>query len=91
MDNELGSDDDVPAPAKRKVKGTLGKLCTADTTIINQITWPHKVLYMCSGEPAAYQELANMAFISGYITVMAKEPEHACQVQDAASSTRVDG
>ena len=76
MDEKSGYDDDVPAQTKRRVLGTLEKLHTADITIVNQITCLHKVLYKCSGEPAVYKELGSMAFINGYITVMAKEPEH---------------
>ena len=73
-DDESGSDENVLAPTKRNVKGTLGKQCMADSTIVNQNTWPHEVLYTCSGEPAVYEN--NMAFVNGYITGMVKEPEH---------------
>ena len=51
-------------------------LYTADTTIVNQITWPHEVSCMCLREPVVYKELDSMTFINGYITVMAREPEH---------------
>ena len=69
MDEESDSDDDVLVHTKRKAKGKLGKLCTADTTIINQITWLHEVIYMCSGDPGVFKELDSMPFINGYITV----------------------
>ena len=62
--------------AKRESKGDNGKLCTADTTIVTQITWLHNVLFMCSGEQAMYEKLDSMPFITGYITVMARVPEH---------------
>ena len=57
-------------------KGKLGKLRTADTTVVYHITWPHKVTYKRSGQTAVYEELSSMAFVSGYLTAMAREPKH---------------
>ena len=52
-----------------------GKLSTADTTVMLHVTWPHEVIYTPSGQPAIYDQLNNMAFVNGYLTVMAREPE----------------
>ena len=57
MDEESGSDDEVPAQTYRKAKGKTGKLCTADTTIIYKVPWLQDMLYMCSGQLAVYEEL----------------------------------
>ena len=73
IDEESGSDNDVQPETKRKAKGMSGKLCTDGTTVVNQITLLHMVLYMCSGDPALYDELDSMAFVSQYITVVARE------------------
>ena len=43
--------------------------------MMNWITWPHGVLYTCTEEPAVYEEMDSMAFVNGYITVMAGETE----------------
>ena len=40
-DQGSACDDDVSAPTKRKAKGMSGKLRTADTTVVHQITCPH--------------------------------------------------
>ena len=54
----------------------LGKLRTADTTVVHQVTWPHEVIYSPSAKPAIYDQLCSMAFVDGYITVMSREPPH---------------
>ena len=56
-------------------KGNSGNLKTADTTVVHHITWPHEVTYTTSRQPAVYEELSSMAFVNGYLTVMAREPE----------------
>ena len=63
------------APSRRMNKGTSGKLHTMDNTVINQITWPHEVLYMCVGDPAVYEELTSTAFVNSYLMVMAEKSE----------------
>ena len=60
----------------KKPNGVSGKLKTADTTVVHQVTWPHDVIYTPSGQPAMYDQLNSMAFVDGYLTVMAKELEH---------------
>ena len=44
-DEESGADDEAPAQVKRKQKWTSGKLRIANTTVVNQITLPHEVIY----------------------------------------------
>ena len=64
------SNEDAPIPAKKKSKGTSGKLRTEDTTVVNKITWPHNVLYT-----AVYEEMSSVAFVNSYLAVMAGEME----------------
>ena len=70
------ADEDAPATTRRKAKGTSGKLRTADTAVVKQITWCYLVIYTCSGEPATHENLDSMNFVNGYLTVMAMEPVH---------------
>ena len=75
MDDKSDADDVALAQVRRKPKGVSGRLCTADTTVALQVTWPHKVIYTPSGQVAVYNELDSMAFINYYLTVMARELE----------------
>ena len=37
-----------------------------------QVTWPHGLIYVPSGQPAVYETLSTMRFIKGYIEVLNK-------------------
>ena len=63
MDNDLA---DEGKPRKWK-KAVSGKLQTADNTVVNQITWPHELIYMSAGQPAVYEDLSPMMFVNGYL------------------------
>ena len=62
-----------PATKMRALK--TGKLQTADTTILHKITWTHKVIYTCTGQPAEYDQLSITIFVSGFLMVMILEKQ----------------
>ena len=70
MDEDSASDEETPAPSSRNNISTTGNLCTVDNTVINQITWPHELLYTCAGEPAVYEKLTSIACVNACLTVM---------------------
>ena len=74
-DDDSGAENEVPTQPRKKDKGTLGKLRTADTTVINQVTWPHKLIYTPSGQPVIYNQLNSVAFLIGYLAVMVLESD----------------
>ena len=37
--------------------------------MVNDVTWPHEVIFTSEGKPAIY-ELSSMSFVQGYLTVM---------------------
>ena len=61
--------------ARRKSKAVSGRLHMAESTVMWQVTWHHKVTYTLSGQPAFYDQLDTMDFVNGYLTVMARETE----------------
>ena len=75
MDDESDVSDVAPAQARRKQKGVSGRLCTANTTVMLQVTWPHKVIDTPLGLLTIYDELDSMTFINCALKVMAREPE----------------
>ena len=40
------------------------KVCTADSTIVKHITWPHELVYIVGGQPAVYEEQSLPLFVS---------------------------
>ena len=75
MDADSTSDEEISALLTKNNKGTSDKLHTADNTVINRITWPHKVLYTCTGEPVVYEELTSIDFVNGSLMVVAGKSE----------------
>ena len=61
------------APNKRRTAIKLGKVCTADTTILKQIVWSHELVYDPSGKPTAYDDLPLPLFIQGYLAILQAE------------------
>ena len=55
-EDDSDSDEEQVAPKKRRTAIKSGKMCTADTTVLKQIVWPHKLVYDPSGRPAAYDD-----------------------------------
>ena len=39
--------------------------------MVKRITWPHELMYTSGGEPAAYEHLSMLLFMSGYVAVLA--------------------
>ena len=56
-------------PKKRKVLKS-GKVRTADAMVLKQVTWPHELMYMASGQPAVYENLTIALFVSSYLAVI---------------------
>ena len=59
------------APKKKRTAIKSCKVHTADTTVLKQIVWQHKLVYDPSGKPAAYDELPLPIFIQGYLAISA--------------------
>ena len=51
----------TPAPRKRGLKS--GNIHTVDTTVLCKITWPHEVVYTCTGQPAEYENMSVTLFV----------------------------
>ena len=75
MDDESDTDDVAQAQVRRKPKEVSGKLHMTDTTVVLQVTWPHEVIYIPSGQLAIYYQKDSMAFVNGYLAVIARELE----------------
>ena len=43
------------------------------TTVLNNLTWPHEVVYTLVCKPAAYQDISVPLFVQGYLIVMDTE------------------
>ena len=57
-DEESDMEETSSQPRKRPTN----KLCTADNTVVNEVTWPHEVIFILEGKPALYDELSSMSF-----------------------------
>ena len=54
-------------------------LRTADNTAVSHVTWPHKLIYSPSRQPAVYETISTMSFANGYIEVLnLSEPGYQC-------------
>ena len=74
-DDNSGADDEALAQPRKEHKWTSRKLRRVDTMVINQVTWPHELIYTHSDQPAIYDQLSSMAFVNGYLAVMALESD----------------
>ena len=70
IDEESQKEEASVQPWRRPAKPTMGKLCTADNTVVTDVTWPHGVILTFEGKPAVYEELSTMSFVKRYLTVM---------------------
>ena len=43
--------------------------------LVKKIAWPHEIIDIAAGKPAAYGELSIPHFIQGYLIVMRSEKE----------------
>ena len=75
-EEESGQEEPPQVSGRREKKGMSGKLRTADNTVSHRVTWPHKVIYSTSAQPATYEQLSTMALVNGYLTVRLREPPH---------------
>ena len=46
---------------------------TGASTVLNNITWPHEVVYSLAGKPASYQDMSVPQFVYEYLLVMDRE------------------
>ena len=54
---------------------TSGKLRSVNTSAIHRVIWPHEYVFTPDGQPAAYESLSSMAFVTGFITIMDLQSE----------------
>ena len=46
---------------------------TGSTTVLQKITWPHKVVYTSAGKSTSYQDMIVPQFVYRYLLVMDSE------------------
>ena len=39
-------------------------------TVVKRVTWPHEVVHISDGKPAAYQDISVPSFVQGYLITM---------------------
>ena len=44
-----------------------GKLKTTNSLIVHCVVWPHELVYTAKGQPAVYDSISVLLFISGYM------------------------
>ena len=67
---EEEEEEEERMPKPRKGPTTSGNLRSADTSAINRVIWPHEYVFTPEGQPAAYESLSPMTFVTGYITII---------------------
>ena len=72
MDDDSADEEPATAQPRKHQKAVSGKLRTADNTVVNQITWPHELIYTPAGQPAVYEYVSPMMFVNGYLEVLAR-------------------
>ena len=65
-----GTEEEQPHP-RRSAKITSSRLRTVDKTALMQVLLPHKLFFTPDGQPASYHSLSCMAFVNGYLSIMA--------------------
>ena len=68
---------------KSPITPTAGKLYTANCTVLEEVTWPHKVMFTAEGKPAVCGELSVMAFVRGYLIVMDSQTQDIKTLMDS--------
>ena len=81
-DKESGQEEPPKPTDRREKKGVSGNLRTADNTVSRRVTWPHKVIYSPSAQPATYEHLSPMAFVDGFVMVRLREPPHLQELME---------
>ena len=62
-------EDPTPEPKRKTIK--LGKLRTADSSILHKVVWLHEVVYTAMSKLTKYEDISIPLFISGCMAVMA--------------------
>ena len=50
-----------------------GKIHTADSMVLKNVTWPHELIYKAEDKPAQNEDFSMSQFVSGYMAVMNME------------------
>ena len=69
--------------AHRGGSNNSGKLRSANTAAVHRVIFPHEYVYTPDGQPAMYESMSSMAFVSGYMTIMDLQPEPLSKLMSA--------
>ena len=72
-DDEVTREEERQPQSRRRPRITSGTLGTADTTTVQQVIWPHELVFTPDGQPATYHNLSFMAVVNGYFSIMAQQ------------------
>ena len=72
-DNEMDGEEEGRMLATRGGSNTSGKLKSANTSAIHRVIWPHEYVFTPDGQPAAYESLSSMAFVTSTCVATASE------------------
>ena len=71
-EDSTSEEEGQPAPRRRKqIKSSMD--WTGSTTMVNKVTWPHKVIYTSAGELASDQDISIPKFVHGDLILMEGE------------------
>ena len=73
-DSDSRSEEEIVPPPKITALKSA-KVQTIDTPVLHKVTWPCKVIYICTGQPAEYDQLSITLFVSGIPMVIVLEKE----------------
>ena len=68
-DKSDGEEEKQPQLRRRYI--TSGRLITVDTTAVNQVLWPHELVFTPDGRTTVYNSISCMAFMNRYLSIMA--------------------
>ena len=69
-DQDSDSKEELVSHKRRKATIKLGKLHTANTTVLKKIMWPQELVYRPNSQPTVYDKLTLHLFISGYLVIL---------------------
>ena len=75
-DADFGPEEEVTTSAPRKGGRKSGKIGTADTTVLQKITWPYEVVCTNTVQPTEYEKISVTLFVIGFQIMMASEKEN---------------
>ena len=73
IDEEETGEEEKQPPPRRRPRIISGKLRTDETTAVNQVIWPHELVFTPDGQPVTYQNMSFMPFVNGYLSIMARQ------------------